>query len=55
MHFYENDAKEKKEAEYFSFFTKLDQMSRVGSRDRHSRWRSKEVRLFKKEFYEEAL
>ena len=37
------------------FFMKGEEMSRVGSRDRHSRWRSKEVRLFKKEFYEEAL
>ena len=37
----ENDAKEKKEAECFFFFTKGEEMSRVGSRDRHLRWRSK--------------
>ena len=36
----ENDAKEKKEAECFFFFTKGEEMSRVGSRDRHLRWRS---------------
>ena len=24
----------------FSFFTNFDQISRVGSRDRHTRWRS---------------
>ena len=39
----ENDAKEKKGGWmlFFLFFTKGEEMSRVGSRDRHSRWRSK--------------
>ena len=32
----EKDAKEKKEAECFSFFTKGEEMSWVGSRDRHT-------------------
>ena len=35
----ENDAKEKKGGRML--FTKGKEMSRVGSRDRHSRWRSK--------------
>ena len=31
----------KKEVKCFFFFTKSDQMPRIGSRDRHTRWRSK--------------
>ena len=35
--FKKNDAKEKKEAEcFFLFFTKGEEMSMVGSRDRHA-------------------
>ena len=30
----------------FFFFTKFDQMSRVGSRDRHAEWQSKKTRMY---------
>ena len=36
-----NDAKEKKGGRMLFFFKKLEQMYRLGSRDRHSRWWSK--------------
>ena len=31
---------------FFFFFTKSEEMSRVGSRDRHPRWRSKIHKIY---------
>ena len=39
---------------FLFLFTKLDQMSRVGSRDRHAGWRSKKVSVTEPKLNREA-
>ena len=54
MHFYKKLPLFKKGGKmlFLFFFTKFDQMSRLGSRDRHAGWRSKKLFCFSFDFNE---